>query len=98
MCTMRARPDLYRDAPDSGFGITIANRYPLWLLVAIQTTNAAVERVGRLSGAQMADHQHAADGLDRDPQPEAPDAGPLQLGRRDRPHPPPPPAPHTPPV
>src|SRR5260370_37950136 len=88
MCTMRARPDLYWDAPDSGLGITIANRYPLWLLVPIQTTNAAVERVGRLSGAQMADHQHAADGLDRDPQREGLDAGPFELGRRDRHHPP----------
>src|SRR5260370_17307637 len=88
MCTMRARPDLYWDAPDSGLGITIANRYPLWLLVPIQTTNAAVERVGRLSGAQMADHQHAADGLDRDPQREGLDAEPFELGRRDRQHPP----------
>ncbi len=65
---MRARPDLYWDAPDSGLGITIANRYPLWLLVAIQTNNATVERVGRLTGAQMAGHQPAAGGLHRDPQ------------------------------
>jgi hypothetical protein len=46
---MRARPDLYWDAPDSGLGITIANRYPLWLLLlAIQTNNEAVDGVGRL--------------------------------------------------
>src|SRR5712692_418247 len=87
MCTMRARPGLYWDAPDSGLGITIANRYPLWLLVAIQTTNAAVERVGRLIGAQMAGHQRGAGGLNRDPQRECLDAGPFELGRRDRHHP-----------
>src|SRR5258708_20981371 len=85
---MRARPGLYWDAPDSGLGITIANRYPLWLLLlAIQTNNEGVEGVGRLTRAQKAGHQNAAGGLNGDSQRKRLDAGPFELGRGDRNHP-----------
>src|SRR5260370_4631880 len=87
MCTMRARPDLYWDSPDSGLGITIANRYPLWLLVAIQTDNEAVEGVGRLIRAQKAGHHDAARDLNWVSQRQRLDAGALKLGRADRHHP-----------
>src|SRR5467141_2674006 len=85
---MRARPGLYWDAPASGLGITIANRYPLWLLLlAIQTNNEGVEGVGRLVRTQKAGHHDPAGGLNGDSERKRLDAGPFELGRGDRDHP-----------
>src|ERR1700730_10547711 len=47
---MRARPMFAWDVPNSGLGIMIAIRYPLWLLV-LQFENEPVGEVGRSRSA-----------------------------------------------
>src|SRR5438094_3206306 len=90
---MRARPR-FCDAPTNGLGITIANRYPLWILTLVQIDNAPRRRAGRsargldrlLIGAGLAHDGRAASGLHGDSQRQRLDPRPFELGRGDGDH------------